>query len=220
MIVSRENIPFFWRFHCTVQDETTTNIIGRKSALRTEVLAVLRNQNEAGIGPVVDRFGPGVADAVGEMMGQALVDVDQQAVVLGVPARGGLEINSPPRIASSRNARSTNGHWAEICILCARVAHRIVYLHRPRGIRLVYIVETSKMDAADMQTADTDRGVPERLELNCHAGLDAIGVFVIFNESYDRRVTEEPADAHRDARTCVGPRKRGNRGEVRICAVY
>jgi len=40
-----------------------------------------------GLGPSSISLRPSIADAVGEMMGQALVDVDQQAVVLGIPTR-------------------------------------------------------------------------------------------------------------------------------------
>src|SRR4029077_3498402 len=60
LIISRENIPFLWRCHCTVQDETIPDIVGRERALRSEVLAVLGDEHEARIWPIVDRFRPGV----------------------------------------------------------------------------------------------------------------------------------------------------------------
>src|SRR5207249_710743 len=59
--VPREGIPGLWRGCGRIEHQAVADIVRRKSALRTEVLAVLWNQDKAGIRPIVDGFGPGVA---------------------------------------------------------------------------------------------------------------------------------------------------------------
>src|ERR1700687_1443319 len=66
--VAGEGIPLLRRCHYTVEHKAMAYIVRRKSALRAEVLAVLRNQDKAGIGAVVDGLGPGVTEAIRKLM--------------------------------------------------------------------------------------------------------------------------------------------------------
>src|SRR5439155_229543 len=83
--------------------------------LRAEVLAVLRDQYEAGVRPIVNGFRAGVADAVREMMRQALVHIDQQPVILGIPTRSCLEVNCDRKSAHAGSKRAClNGRAIDV----------------------------------------------------------------------------------------------------------
>src|SRR5262249_8363310 len=145
------------------------------------------NQHEAGVGTIVDRLGPGVADAVGEVVAQALVNVDQQAVVLGVPARSGFEINGDRESADARCKGARRCERA-VEILHAGITSGVVegaVRRRADGwsasyavlrIGLIDVEETPKVHATDVQAADADRSFVPRLEFDGGAGLNAVGV--------------------------------------------
>src|SRR4029077_10563024 len=128
-------------------------IVRRKSAHRTEVLAVLRDQYEAGIWPIVNGFRPGVADAVREMMRQALGHIDQQAIILGIPARSCLEINCNRKSAHAGSKRACRNGRA-IDVFLSTAALRVKSSHLGGRVRLIYVKEATEMDAADVVTAD------------------------------------------------------------------
>lgn len=75
--VAREDIPGGGRRHGAVQHQAVADVVGRKGALGAEVFAVLRDQHETGVRPVIDGLRPGVADAIREIPGQPFVNVDQ-----------------------------------------------------------------------------------------------------------------------------------------------
>src|SRR5450631_104534 len=60
--VARDHVPALRTGEDSVTDEAMSGIVGGTGPLLTEVEAVLRNQHEAGVGTVVDRMRPGVAD--------------------------------------------------------------------------------------------------------------------------------------------------------------
>src|SRR5262249_28771684 len=98
------------------------HVVGRIGALGAEVLAVLGNQDEAGVGAVVDGLGPRVAEAVGEIAGEALVHVDEQAVILGIPSRGGFKVDGKAGIAREWLSGARWRKSAEVRVLGADVA--------------------------------------------------------------------------------------------------
>src|SRR6267378_2473517 len=83
--ISGEQIPSLRCRDCAIQHQAVPDVIGRQSAFAPEVLAVLRDEHEAWVRAVINRFGPCVADAVGEVVGKLLCDVDEQAIVLRIP---------------------------------------------------------------------------------------------------------------------------------------
>src|ERR1700682_416674 len=66
--VACKRIPALRRRHRSVYDHPVANVIRRQRTLSAEILAVLWNQHEARIRPIIDGLGPGVADAVRKIM--------------------------------------------------------------------------------------------------------------------------------------------------------
>ena len=66
-------------------------MVGREGLLGSEVAAVLRDQDETRIGSVIQTLRPGVTNSKANVVSDPLVEVNQQPVELGVPARVGLE---------------------------------------------------------------------------------------------------------------------------------
>src|SRR6267378_2916792 len=83
--VPRKRIPALRSCNRSIHDHPVAHVIRRESALCTKILAVLRNQHEAGVRPIVDGLRPGIADAVRKIVRQPLVHVDQQPVILRIP---------------------------------------------------------------------------------------------------------------------------------------
>src|SRR6266403_154190 len=197
------------------------HVIRGQRSLPPEVLAVLRNQHEAGVGSVIDRFRPGVADPVGKIVGEPFVHIEQQSIVLRIPAGCGLKIDrdreSPyPWIERTRRLDRPRYDGA-ILVLGAPVATGIVSSYNLLHVRLVDVEKASEMHSANMKPADADRCVFERFELHRQACLDAIGILVVLNETYHDRGTKECAGGNRDAGSGRQPRRRSG-CEVRICA--
>src|SRR5260370_21351531 len=197
--VARDHVPRFWSGHRAVQHQAIAHIVGGDGPFRTEILAVLRNQHEAGIWPVVYGLGPGVANPIRELMRQALIHVDQQAVVLRIPARGGFKINGDRRRAHARVERAWHGPDSAIFIFGTRASARVMQSNDLRWIRLVHIEKAAEVHAAHMQPADTDRGVRPRIEFQGYAGLHAVRISVILIEAHHNRRPKE--SAIRDRRT-------------------
>src|SRR5260370_29176242 len=150
-------------------------MVGGQSPLGSEVLAILGDQNEAGIRAVVDSLRPCVTDAIGEMTGEALVDVDQQTVVLRIPTRSCLKVNRDRKGAHARR-KGARRNGGAINVLQSAAALRVMDGHLGGRIRLVHIIETAEMDAANVQTADAHRRIGERIEFNRSAGLNVVKV--------------------------------------------
>src|SRR5262249_46666823 len=93
LIIPRQRIPGVWRSDGSIKNEAMANVVGGVGTLATEVLAVLWNQYKAGVGAVVDGLRPGVANAVREVVSQALIHVDEQAIVLRIPTRSCFEVD-------------------------------------------------------------------------------------------------------------------------------
>src|SRR5882724_8653824 len=77
------------------------HVIRGERSLPAEILAVLGNQHKAWIGSVIDRFRPGVADPVGKIVREPFVHIDQQSVVLRIPAGCGLKVDGDRKGANS-----------------------------------------------------------------------------------------------------------------------
>lgn len=75
--IAREGIPGMGRRERAVDDQAVADVVGREGALGAEVLAVLWNQDEAGVRPVIDGLRPCVANSIREIARQPLIDVDQ-----------------------------------------------------------------------------------------------------------------------------------------------
>ena len=55
-------------------------MVRRKRLLRAKVKAVLRNQHETGIGPIIQALGPSVTESESDMVRKASIQVHQQPV--------------------------------------------------------------------------------------------------------------------------------------------
>src|SRR6267378_5189099 len=62
--VACKRIPALRSCNRSIHDHPVAHVIGRERALCTKILAVLRNQHEAGVRPIVDGLRPRIADAV------------------------------------------------------------------------------------------------------------------------------------------------------------
>src|SRR6266404_3246897 len=197
------------------------HVIRGQRSLPPEVLAVLRNQHEAGVGSVIDRFRPGVADPVSKIVGEPFVHIEQQSVVLRIPAGCGLKIKrdrESPYAWIERTRRLDRPRYdGTILVLGAPVAMGIVSSDNLLHVRLVDVEKASEMHSANMKPADADRCVFERFELHRQACLDAIRILVVLNETYHDRGTKECAGGNRDAGSGRQTRRRSG-CEVRICA--
>src|SRR6266403_1119143 len=184
------------------------HVIRGQRSLPPEVLAVLRNQHEAGVGSVIDRFRPGVADPVGKIVGEPFVHIEQQSIVLRIPAGCGLKIDrdreSPyPWIERTRRLDRPRYDGA-ILVLGAPVATGIVSSYNLLHVRLVDVEKASEMHSANMKPADADRCVFERFELHRQACLDAVRILVVLNETHDDRRSKERtiSDGRAARKTC------------------
>ena len=74
-----------WALQRGVAHKTMCDVIGRNRALPIEAAAILGDKHEAGIGPIIDPLGPGIAQAPAHMISQALIEIHQQAIPLGIP---------------------------------------------------------------------------------------------------------------------------------------
>src|SRR6266850_4766496 len=174
------------------------HVIRGQRSLPPEVLAVLRNQHEAGVGSVIDRFRPGVADPVGKIVGEPFVHTEQQSIVLRIPAGCGLKIDRDrrslhPRIERANEvAHGIKGNPA-IIVLLPLSPLRIVKRQSVASnrIRLVYIEEASQMHSANMKSADADRYIFEWFELHRQACLDTVRILVVLNKTHDDRGAEK-----------------------------
>src|SRR5260370_14943870 len=173
-------------------------MVGGQSPLRSEVLAILGDQNEAGIRAVVDSLRPCVTDAIGEMTGEALVDVDQQTVVLRIPTRSCLKVNRDRKGAHARR-KGARRNGGAINVLQSAAALRVMDGHLGGRIRLVHIIETAEMDAANVQTADAHRRIREGIKFNRRAGLNAVRVPVVLIEANHNGRSKECAVRDRSA---------------------
>src|ERR1700682_5535859 len=187
------------------------HVIRRQRSLLTEVLAVLRDQHEAGVGSVVDLFRPGIADPVGKIVREPFVNIDQQSVVLRIPAGSCFKIDRDRKSPHARIERANEvAHGIKgsptIVVLFPSAPLRIVKrqsVSRNR-IRLIDVEKASQVHSTNMQPADADRCVFERFELHRQACLDAVRIFVVLNESHDDRRSKERAisDGRAARKTC------------------
>src|SRR5713101_1406380 len=69
-----------------IEHQALANIVAREGALGAEVLAVLGDEHEAGVGAIVDALGKRIADSVSEVVTEPLVYTEKKTVVDGVPA--------------------------------------------------------------------------------------------------------------------------------------
>src|SRR5882672_11488773 len=171
------------------------HVLRGQRSLPPEVLAGLRNQHEAGVGSVIDRFRPGVADPVGKIVGEPFVHIEQQSIVLRIPAGCGLKIDrdrESPYAWIERTRRLDRPRYdGAILVLGAPVAMGIVSSDNLLHVRLVDVEKASEMHSANMKPADADRCVFERFELHRQACLDPIWILVVLNETYDDRRAEK-----------------------------
>src|SRR6266576_1556417 len=116
------------------------------------------------------------------MMRQALGQIDQQAVILGIPARSCLEVNCNRESAHAGSKRAClNGRAIDVFLPTA--ALRAKSGHLGGWVRLIHVKEATEMDAADVETADAYCCIGERIEFDCSAGLNAIRVLMVLIEA-------------------------------------
>ena len=84
-------------------------------------------------------------------------------------------------------------------------------------VRLVHIEEAAEMDATNVQPADADRSIRERLKFDGQTRLDTVGILAISIEAHDHGRSEESAIG--DGCTARERIREGIRGVVRISAV-
>src|SRR5882724_4877531 len=163
------------------------HVIRGERSLSSEVLAVLGDQHETRIGSIVDRFRPGVADPVSKIVGETFVHIDQQPVVLRIPARSSLKIDrdrESPHTWIERTWRLDRPRYdGTILVLWAPVAMGIVSSDNLLHVRLVDVEKASEMHSANMKPADADRCVFERFELYRQACLDAVRILVVLHKA-------------------------------------
>src|SRR5229473_6971917 len=101
-----------------IEHQALANIVAREGALGAEVLAVLGDEHEAGVGAIVDALGKRIADSVSEVVTEPLVYTEKKTVVDGVPAGRGFEIDPEweltdcRRKRTGRNKGTINVFWA------------------------------------------------------------------------------------------------------------
>ncbi len=190
-----------------VGDKPVRHMIGRNRPLPVKAARVLRNQHEAGIRPIVNALRPGVAHAPAHVVGQALVEVDQQSIPLRIPLGISFEVDTEGEGSDvGDNAKQRTGkairriggtRRAAIVIFGSRVPMRIV--DGVRGglrsrvvelisVRLVHIVETSQVYPAHVHSGNAQDGVLERLDFKTQAGLRSVGRLVILDEANNDRL--------------------------------
>src|SRR5712691_654953 len=103
---SRPTMPQLWGVETVPFSTSRWRTSSLECALRTEVLAVLGDQHEAGVGAVVDALCQSVTDPVSEIMAQSLVHVEEKTVVDGVPPRGGFKIKGEGEVTNARIKRT------------------------------------------------------------------------------------------------------------------
>src|SRR5262249_29991052 len=165
LIVPRKRIPGVWRSHGSIKNEAMANVVGGVGTLATEVLAVLWNQYKAGVGAVVDGLRPGVANAVREVVSQALIHVDEQAIVLRIPTRSCFEVDGDRKSANAGRERARDGDGA-VDVFQAGLALRIEGGDGAGRIRLIDVEKATEVHAANMKAADADRRVVPWLEFD------------------------------------------------------
>lgn len=103
--IARDYVPGLGAGEDRITDKTIPDIISGTGAFlrETTVIAVLRYQDKAGIGAVIDGVRPGVADVKRKTVCHPLVHVDEQAVVNGIPTRTRFEENAVLGITEARN---------------------------------------------------------------------------------------------------------------------
>src|ERR1700676_512558 len=148
--IAAKHVPGLRRRQGSVDNHPVANVVGGKRPLRAEVLAVLRDQHETRVWSIVDCLREGVANPEGEIVGQPPVDVEQQAVKDGVPARGGFEIDGDRE--SSNAGIEDAGLSRAILVLGPRAAGRIMKRDLPGRVRLVHVVETGEVPASGSNT--------------------------------------------------------------------
>src|SRR6267142_4075398 len=208
--VACKRIPALRSCNRSIHDHPVAHVIRRERALRSKILAVLRNQHEAGVRPIVDGLRPGIADAVRKIVRQPLVYVDQQPVILRIPTRGRFKIDSNRESAHAGIKRARDEAHSAIFILGTCAPSRIVFRYNLCRIRLVHIEEAAQMHAAYVQAANADRRLRQRIEFDCQAGLHAIRILVILVEAYNHGRPKKSAGRDRlAAREWIRKRVRG-----------
>src|SRR5262249_2042333 len=156
------------------------------------VLAVLRNQYKAGVWPIVNGLGPRVANAVGKVVSETLVDVDEQAIVLRVPAGSRFKVDGNWKRTHAGGKRANDGYGA-IDVLWYRGPMGIKGGNLAGGIGMVHVEEAAEGHATNMQAADANGRVVPRFKFDGGAGLDSVRVLVIFDKADDDGRAEERA---------------------------
>ncbi len=127
------------------------HVIGGEGLLGAEVERVLRNQNEAGVRAIVERLRPGVAQAVAEVMCDAFVEIDEQAIELGVPA--GIRFEED----------EVRARRCEL-LLAPSLSARVVQITLESVGRLVDVVEAAQVNAVGAEVAEAQDVVFRGLE--------------------------------------------------------
>ncbi len=216
--VARKRIPALRSCNCPVHHDAVANIVGRKRAFRAEILAVLRYQHKARIRAIIDGLSPGVAQAEGKIVRQPPIHIDKQAVVLRIPPRGRFKIDSNGERAHAGIERARNRSHSTIFIFGTRATARVVQSYHLRRIRLVHVEEAAKMNATNMQAADADGCIWQRIKFDGEAGLHTVRVLVILIETHHHGRPEESAVRDRRA---AGKRIRERiRSVVRVRSIF
>src|SRR6266478_746134 len=190
--IARKWIPGLRSCDRPVHHHAVAHVVGGDGAFRTKILAVLRYQHKAGIRPVVDGLGPGVANAVGKVVCQPPVHIDEQAVILRVPSRCSFKIDC------DRKGAHTGREWAgkrvgAIQILRPRAALRIVQSNDRRGVWLVHVEEAAEVNPADVQSANAYGRIPQWFKFEGQAGLPPVRVLVILVKAHNHGRPKESA---------------------------
>src|SRR6266581_2747009 len=165
-----------------IEHQALANIVAREGALGAEVLAVLGDEHEAGVGAIVDALGKRIADSVSEVVTEPFVYTEKKTVVDRVPAGGRFEID-PEWELTDRRRKRTGRNKGTINVFRASASLRVVERNGGGGVGLVHVEEAAEVNPAHMENAQADRGVRQGFEFDSETRLNTVRILVILYEA-------------------------------------
>src|SRR6266571_42946 len=156
-----------------IEHQALANIVAREGALGAEVLAVLGDEHEAGVGAIVDALGKRIADSVSEVVTEPFVYTEKKTVVDRVTAGGRFEID-PEWELTDRRRKRTGRNKGTINVFRASASLRVVERNGGGGVGLVHVEEAAEVNPAHMENAQADRGVRQGFEFDSETRRDAL----------------------------------------------